>query len=186
MSKIITDINELLNHIKLAWINGVSFDYKNGLIWSGEFATSVSLSFHLRRMYLDYHPLLRMWFEITYSDVGQIDITISETLPDFKGHDYAHVTYIDRRDLIAIEMKYATGSGGVKGDIRKLETLVKQTGFKNIVPLVAYIDCSGDTEDDAPSLEDILSRLSDSPVGLLYGHPYKREAWSCHNLPAML
>ena len=79
-------------------------------------------------------------------------------------------------------MKYATGYKGVENDIKKLEKLVNKTGFNDIVPLVAYIDSSGDTEDDAPSLERILSRLKESPIGLLYGHPHRRDAWSCHNI----
>jgi len=184
------NVSDLLNHIKLAWINGVSYDYLNGLIWAGEFAASVSLSHHLRRMYLDYHPSLRMWFEISIPGVGQVDITLSEILPGFKRHDYKNVTKIDRNNLVAIEMKYATGyegsthNPGVKKDIEKLEKLVNKPGFNDIVPIVAYIDLSGKTEDDAPSLERILTRVEDSPVGLLYGHPYKREVWDCYNLPS--
>ena len=183
MTKKNADVSDLLNHIKLAWINGVSLDYLNGLIWAGEFAASVSLSYHLRRMYLEYHPAIRMWFEVSFSGIGQVDITISEVFSDFKGHDYKNVTKIERHELIAIEMKYATGSGGVEADIEKLEKLLNESSFNDVVPLVAYIDYSGDTVDEAPSLESILSRLKDSPVGLLYGHPYKREAWNCYNLP---
>ena len=44
-----------------------------------------------------------MWFEVTFSDVGQVDITISEVFSDFKGHDYDLITNIDRHDLIAIK-----------------------------------------------------------------------------------
>ena len=71
----------------------------------------------------------------------------------------------------------------LKKDIKKLEKIVNITGNNDIVPLVAYIDFTGGTEDDAPLLERILSRLKDSPVVLLYGHPYRRDAWSCHNMP---
>ena len=79
MTKSSVDVYDLLRNIRLAWVNGVSADYLNGLVWAGEFAASASFFYHLRRMYLDYHPSLRMWFEVSVPDVGRLDATISES-----------------------------------------------------------------------------------------------------------
>ena len=189
MTKDGIDVYDILRNIRLSWINGVSLDYLNGLIWSGEFAASASFFYHLRRSYLDYHPTLRMWFEISVPQIGRLDFTISEVPPNFKCHRYDYFSDIDRRDIVAIEMKYATGyegsedRPGVKKDIEKLENLLKKREFKNIIPLVAYIDSSGSTEEESPFLERILSRIENSPIGLLYGHPFLSEGWNAYNFP---
>ena len=189
MTKSSVDAYDLLRNIRLAWVNGVSADYFNGLVWAGEFAASASLFYHLRRMYLDYHPSLRMWFEVSVPDVGRLDATISEVSSNFKRHEYDSASDIERRDLIAIELKYATGyegsdnRPGVKKDIEKLEGLLRKQEFKSIVPLIAYIDYDGSTKKESPCLETIRSRIEDGPIGLLYGHPSKSEGWESYNLP---
>ena len=189
MTKSSVDVYDLLRNIRLAWVSGVSADYINGLVWAGEFAATASFFYHLRRMYLDYHPSLRMWFEVSVPDVGRLDITISEVLPNFKGHKYDSASDIEKRDLFAIELKYATGyegsdnRPGVKKDIEKLEGLLRKQEFKSIVPLIAYIDYDGSTKKESPCLETIRSRIEDGPIGLLYGHPSKSEGWESYNLP---